>query len=228
MLIVVNGYSTSFRWPRILQRKLDKQFGGKRVIEVRSATRGGAPIAKWMDVNTGKPLPAWERTLRPALKRKGDRPVIVLAQQSLQWAFGRRHAGIRNATDAARIRKVADILQSYAKRLRADGADDVFIAMHIYKKDMEPEIGNERLALAALMKRKLPHVHAGPDVWKPTKQHFPQAFARDRRHPTSLGAEIMAQYWFETLLKHDGLDVPQWSRDEMKQALKGAPAKSGE
>lgn len=45
-LVVVNGYSTSFQWWRFLQRKIDRQFGGKRVIEVIPATRGGTPIAK--------------------------------------------------------------------------------------------------------------------------------------------------------------------------------------
>ena len=35
---VVNGYSTSFQWSKILQCKLDKYFVGKRVIEVKSAT----------------------------------------------------------------------------------------------------------------------------------------------------------------------------------------------
>ena len=39
-LIVVSGYSTSATWPRILQRKLDRYYGGKRVVEVKSAKEG--------------------------------------------------------------------------------------------------------------------------------------------------------------------------------------------
>ncbi|MBW3599335.1 MAG: hypothetical protein KY475_18960, partial [Planctomycetes bacterium] len=88
----------------------------------------------------------------------------------------------------------------------------------------EPEIGNERLALAEFLKGEDPHVHAGPDVWTPTKRHYPQAFARDRLHPGPLGNEIMAQLWFEALLKHDGLEVPRWSREEMDRAVAGAPS----
>ncbi len=38
--IVVNGYSTSFHWPRLLQEKLDRMYGGKRVLTVRPATKG--------------------------------------------------------------------------------------------------------------------------------------------------------------------------------------------
>ena len=223
-LIVVNGYSTSFRWPKILQRKLDRFFDSKRVIEVVSATRGGTPVARWIDVKTGRPLAAWSR-VTDALKRKGDRPAIVLAQQSLQWAFGGRTTGIRGPKDAERIRQGADILEKYVRLFLKDGADLVFVGMHIYKHPMEPEIGNERLALAELAGRKIPNFHAGPDVWTPTKGVYPRGFARDRVHPGDIANEIMAQLWFETLLKHDRLDVPAWSRKEMQQAVgAGRPA----
>jgi len=203
--VIVNGYSTSFGWPRLLQEKLDRMHGGKRVLTVKPATKGGTPIARWMDVETGKPLKPWLDVLRPKLKENEYDPVIVLAQQSLQWVFGQRTEGIRNAEDSERIKQGADALEKYARLLKKDGAEVVFIAMHIYKHPMEPEIGNERLALAELLKRKIPGIEAGPDVWTPTKEQYPQVFARDKVHPNEKGAEIMAQKWFETLLKYDGL-----------------------
>ena len=52
---------------------------------------------------------------------------------------------------------------------------------------------------------------------------FPKAFARDLVHPNSIGAEVMAQKWFETLLKHDGLEVPEWSRADMEKAIRSEP-----
>ena len=217
-LIVVNGYSTSFQWPRILQRKLDRHFG-RRVIEVKPATKGGTPIAKWMDAQTGEPLKPWTDVLRPALRAVDNRPRILLAQQSLQWAFGDRGEGIRNADDRERIRQGADVIQRYAELALKDGARQVFVAMHIYKRPMEPEIGNERLALAELLKREVPCLYAGPDVWEPTKKLYPKAFAQDLVHPNAIGAEVMAQKWFETLLKHDGLEIPDWSREEMQRAI---------
>ena len=82
---------------------------------------------------------------------------------------------------------------------------------------------NERLALAELMKGKPKGLFAGPDVWTPTKKQYPLAFDRDRRHPNYIGAEIMAHYWFEALLKHDGMEVPAWSRLEMEEAIKNKP-----
>jgi acetyl esterase/lipase len=53
--IIVNGYSTSFLWPQILQRKLDRFYSGQKIIEVKKATKGGTPIAGWMDRETGEP-----------------------------------------------------------------------------------------------------------------------------------------------------------------------------
>ena len=221
-VFVVNGYSTSFQWPRIFQRKLDRYFG-RRVIEVKSATKGGTPIAKWMNAQTGEPLKPWTDVLRPALAASDERPRIVLAQQSLQWAFGGRSDGIRTGDDRKRIGQGADVIQRYAEGMLKDGAQEVFIAMHIYKHPMEPEIGNERLAIAEFLKRKIAGVHAGPDVWEPTKKLYPKAFAQDLVHPNGVGAEVMAQKWFETLLEHDGLEVPEWSREQMQQAIGSDP-----
>jgi hypothetical protein len=136
----------------------------------------------------------------------------------LQWAFGGRSKGINNSKDQAEIKHGADVLQNYAELMLKHGADEVFIATHIYKKPMEPQIGNERLALAELIKQQTKHIHAGPDVWEPTRQYYPQAFAGDKVHPNTFGAEIIAQYWFETILKKDGLEVPAWSKQEMTNA----------
>ncbi len=102
---VVNGYSTSFQWPELLQRKLDKYFDGQRIIEVKLATQGGTPIARWMDIRTGARLPPWKLKLQPLLSNQKG-PTIVLAQQSLQWVFADRAEGIRNADDTAKIREV--------------------------------------------------------------------------------------------------------------------------
>jgi len=214
---VVNGYSTSFVWPGMLQRKLDRHFDGDRVIEVVEATEPGTPIARWMDPDTGEPKEPWRETLAPALDR--DVPVVALAQQSLQWAFGERHEGIRGVDDEERIERGADVLERYADRLLEDGAEHVFVATHIYKEPMEPIIGNERLALARLLERDPPAVSAGPDLWDPTRDHWPEAFQDDEVHPNDVGAEIMAHGWFARLLRSDGRDVPDWSREEMEAAI---------
>jgi hypothetical protein len=88
---------------------------------------------------------------------------------------------------------------------------------------MEPEIGNERLALAELMRRSPSGIFAGPDVWTPTSKQHPLAFDTDRVHPNYIGAEIMAHYWFKSLLAREGLAVPDWSQQEMEDAINNKP-----
>ena len=226
-LLIVHGYSTSHHWWAFLQRKIDRYSGGasKRKIEVQLCNKGGTPIAKWMNVKTGERSEAWKRMFTPMIQaEKGKRSVIVLAQQSLQWVFpGPRTAGIRNADDRERIQLGAKAITDYANLIREDGAALVIVGMHIYKQGMEPAIGNERFALMALIKDGPAGIEAGPDVWEPTAKHHPLAFDTDKIHPNFIGAEIMAHYWFEALLKREGLEVPVWSREEMEDAIANRP-----
>lgn len=142
-VLVVNGYSTSFLWPDLLQRKLDRYFDGDRIVTVEKAVEPGTPIVRWMDPDTGAPKEPWQETLAPTLDQ--DAPVVALGQQSLQWVYGERYEGIRGADDTDRIERGADVLGRYANRLLEDGADHVVVATHIYKEPLEPVIGNERL-----------------------------------------------------------------------------------
>lgn len=226
-LLIVHGYSTSQHWWAFLQRKIDRYSGGAdhRVVDVKLCNRGGTPIARWMNLDTGERSEAWKRMLTPMIEaEKGKRPVVVLAQQSLQFAYpGDRRNGIRGPEDEERIKFGADAIQRYAELILDDGADAVVIGMHIFKHSMEPEIGNERLALAALMERKPSRIDSGPDNWEPTRKHFPLAFDRDRLHPNFIGAEIMAHYWFDALLKREGLETPPWSEQEMNDAIQNQP-----
>ena len=226
-LLIVHGYSTSQHLWAFLQRKIDRYMGGAdtRVVEVQLCNKGGTPISRWMNIETGQRSEAWKVMLTPMIQaEKGRRPVIVLCQQSLQGAYPPNFAdGIRNADDAKRIARGADALRQYGEAILVDGAAAVVIGMHIFKRGMEPQIGNERLALAALMKRKPAGIFAGPDTWEPTSKQHPLAFDTDRLHPNFIGAEMMAHYWFEALLKREGLEVPAWSRQEMEDAIKNKP-----
>ena len=79
------------------------------------------------------------------------------------------------------------------------GLDRIYIAMHIYKEPVEPEVGNERIALARLLSRGIPYIDAGPDVWAPTRATFPDSFSDDQLHPNETGMKIMAEGWYRTL-----------------------------
>ncbi len=126
-------------------------------------------------------------------------------------------------TIAIGLRKGADAIQCYAEAILEDGAAAVIVGMHIYKHSMEPAIGNERLALTELMKRTPRRIYAGPDTWEPTRRHFPLAFDTDKLHPNFIGAEIMAHFWFDALLKREGLQTPTWSLEEMEAAIEHQP-----
>ncbi len=233
-LLIVNGYSTSQHWWAFLQRKIDRRAGGpdNRVVEVQLCNKGGTPISGWMNVNTGERSTAWTHMLAPMIQaEKGKRNVVVLCQQSLQGVYRVKGAGgqrsraegIRSTNDSERIKRGAEVIKLYATNLLDDGAAGVIVAMHIYKKSMEPEIGNERLALSELMTREPARIFAGPDVWTPTSKQYPTAFDTDKRHPNFIGAEIMAHHWFKSMLEREGLDVPAWSREEMANAINDQP-----
>lgn len=216
-VFVVNGYSTSRYWPELLQRKLNRYETGERRLWVRSAIEAGAPIARWIDPDTGEPTATWQETLASALER--SIPVVLLAQQSLQWAFGDRSEGIEDESDTAAIERGANVIERYVRRAMADGADAVYVATHIYKHPLEPVIGNERLALDAVLERDIPGLRRGPDVWAPTKAHYPAVYSDDGVHPNWVGAELLAHLWFARLLERENRDVPEWSRAEFEDAL---------
>lgn len=218
LLLVVSGYSTSSVWPHILQRKFDRYHDDKRIIEVRSAVVASTPIARLMDVKTGKPKDGWRR-IHEAIAARGDRPVVLIAQQSLQWSFGpRRRTGIRSPDDTIRIRIGSSVLCKYHNLLLRTGADHVILTTHVYKKALEPEIYNERFALDEFARENPPGFSVGPDVWTVTRDNYPLACERDRIHLSSFGAEVVAQEWFEFLLKREALPIPAWSRDQVAVA----------
>lgn len=226
-LLIVHGYSTSAHWWAFLQRKVDRYMQGpdKRVVEVQLCNKGGTPISRWMNVETRERSEAWKQRFTPMIQAEtGKRPVIVLCQQSLQGVYPPEFgAGIRNAEDQKRIERGAEVIRRYANTILEDGAAAVVVGMHIFKQGMEPQIGNERLALAALTSRKPARIFAGPDTWEPTSKQHPLAFDTDKKHPNYIGAEIMAHYWFAALLEREGLEVPDWSREEMEHAIKDRP-----
>ena len=220
-LIVANGYSTTRHWPDVLQRKLDRYYGG-RVLEVVNTYESGTPISKWIDLDAGVRDSKWKKTLQPVLQGETQDPVILLAQQSLQWVFSDdRFEGIESENDLTRINQGADAIEMYANFAKEDGADLVFMAMHIYKWDFEPAIENEKYGLEAALNRGISDFYAGPDVWTPTRDNYPLAFGKDLHHPNEIGDEIMAHFWFARLLQFDGKAVPAWSSEEMNDAIGG-------
>ncbi len=206
---VIVGYSTSFAWPDMLQDMLDDHAGGKRKYYVLNATIGGAAVERWI----GEPdSDTYKRTMMPMLRDywgddarlRGDapQPKIALCQQSLQFTRTQR-GPIASADDRKGIEIGADALEKLAVRLHEHGIDRVYYGMHIYKQPIEPEVGNERLALDVLLSRGHNFIFQGPDVWTPTRNEHPGAFTQDRVHPNERGMKIMAEGWYRTVAGAD-------------------------
>lgn len=134
----------------------------------------------------------------PRLLGEARKPTVALCQQSLQFT-GDRRGPVKRVDDASGIQTGANALEKLSKRLHGFGIEHVVIGMHIYKKPVEPEVGNERFALKALLDRRHEFVHEGPDTWSLTINGFPEYYDDDELHPNELGMKVMAEAWYRTL-----------------------------
>ena len=217
--ILINGYSTSYAWPDMLQDMLDEHTDHKRIYHILNAVIGGSPVQTWIDEPGSE---GYERTVtpmlrdffgeNPRLRNDAPPPTIALCQQSLQFTFDLR-GPVKNIQDEQGITIGADAIEKLALRLHGFGIEHVIIGMHIYKKPVEPEVGNERFALKALLRRGHDFIHEGPDTWSLTIGTFPDSYSDDELHPNELGMKIMAEAWYRTLA---GDDAKQEVIDNMR------------
>jgi len=220
--ILVNGYSTSYAWPAMLQDMLDEHAGGRRVYHVANSVIGGAPVETWIaepgSRDHERTVVAMERDFTgptPRLLGDAPTPTIAICQQSLQLT-GDQRGPVKTEYDMAGAELGADAMEELALLLRDHGIERVYIATHIYKEPVEPEVGNERIALRRLLARGHGFILAGPDVWAPTRDSFPESFEEDRLHPNEMGMKIMAEGWYRTLAGGDAKEAVierMWARD---------------
>lgn len=220
------GYSTSYRWPNILELMMNRELEDQIVYHVMNAAAGGAPVGTWIAERStedwqrsyGRMLRDWFLPLqsRPHMegrRRFGNipRPTIALVQQSLQ----RTSPIIQGPDDSENIEKGADAMQELVEALHGDGVELVFITTHIYKYTHEPQVEHEKYALDALLKRGLPYVWPGPELWRATKARWPDVFTQpDQVHLNEKGDALDARLWYEHLLRYD--------RGELEQNLESA------
>lgn len=207
--ILVNGYSTSYAWPDMLQEMLDEHAGGDRKYHVLNSVIGGAPVESWIAEpgtrDYERTVAAMDRDFfgeQPRLRGDAPAPTVAICQQSLQLTRDDR-GPVKNEHDMVGAEMGADAMERLVGILKDRGVETIFIAMHIYKEPVEPEVGNERIALRRLLTRGIDGVHAGPDLWKATYERFPEAFEEDRLHPNEIGMKIMAEGWYRALAGED-------------------------
>lgn len=202
--IVVIGYSTSFVWPTMLQDMLDAH-AGERMYHILNAAVSASPVQRWIAKPQSKGYQATYGAMRrdyfgetARLREEIPAPTIALCQQSLQRTLA--HKGpVPSLQDKRGIEIGANALEQLATRLYHDGIEKVYMATHIYKTGYEPEVGNERFALHALIQRNHPFLFEGPDLWSLTLTEYPSGFANDGVHPNERGAKVMAEAWYRTI-----------------------------
>jgi len=206
--IVLVGYSTSYAWPVMLQEMLDEHADGRRTYHLLNAVIGGSPVGRWIaDPESEDYQATYGAMLRdffgPEARLRGDSPAptVAMLQQSLQRTPtpDTRLGPVHTIDDKRGIEIGADALEKLALQLRADGIERTYIAMHIYKEGYEPEVGNERFALDALLRRGHDFLFEGPDVWSLSIRAHPEAFTEDGLHPNELGGKMMAGAWYRAL-----------------------------
>ena len=205
---VIVGYSTSYAWPTMLQDMLDEHAGGTRVYHLLNAVIGGSPVGRWIADSGSEDYLATYGAMRDdffgataTLRGAAPTPTVAIVQQSLQRTPTpqTRLGPVTSVDDTRGIAVGADALEQLVAQLRADGIEQTYVAMHIYKEGYEPEVGNERFALAALLDRAHRDIHRGPDVWSLTIREHPEAFTEDRLHPNERGGKLMAEGWYRAL-----------------------------
>ena len=220
------GYSTSYRWPNLLEHKINESGDEEIVYHIMNAASGGAPVGTWVaDEDTedwqrsyGRMLRDWFLPIdsRPNLEgrmRFGNipKPTVALVQQSLQ----RTCPIIQGPDDRENIVACADEMQELVEALHGDGVELIFFATHIYKYTHEPQVEHEKYALDELLKRDLPYVWPGPELWRASKHRWPEIFTQpDQVHLNKKGDTWDAQQWYDLLMRYD--------RGELKRTLNSA------
>jgi hypothetical protein len=201
---VIVGSATSYAWPHILQDMLD-DHAGARVYHVLNASAGQPSVQAWIADPFSKEYDSTFGAMcrdyfgdESRLRTNAPAPTIALCQQSLAEIVNPK-GPVRSMDDKEGIEIGADALQRLAARLHDRGVERVYIATHIFNEGAEPFTGNERLALAELLRRDDDVVFEGPDVWSLTLPEFPGCYASDRLHPNQRGMKILAEAWYRTI-----------------------------
>lgn len=221
---LVNGFSTSGfpfpedAWPAVLQRMLDDHTGvtdpSQRIYHVFVHAVGRSPIPMWSiqqgDLACGDESliqDSLEWYVNPGSKLENNAPpaTIVLAQQSLQWAFdcADRWVGIQGPDDLERIEHGYEEIEYFARQFFAGGIQTMYLTTHIYQRhDMAVPLYNEREALELALDR-IEALRPGPDMWDAAKPLWPEGYWSDQRHPDKPLATMMGIYWYLVLAGAD-------------------------
>ncbi|MBA4065749.1 MAG: hypothetical protein C0501_18925 [Isosphaera sp.] len=206
---------------RQLDQKLKRYFGGNSPITVKFTTGWSTPVdARTGAVHAG----SWLDTFSLAKEKEAGNPVIVIALSGVELqrpAVKGQPVVVNDET----VKLGVDTLGYFVAALKAKGAAEVFVSTyhHFETHDRADRRGQYDEAFApkvfAAYNEKT-KANRAIDCLPLTRKHHPLTIGADEFHPSKAGYAVYSHLWFEALLKHDGLDVPAWSAEEMDAALK--------
>lgn len=210
------------------EKKLTRYFadkGAKNPIVLRNAGGWATPVDP---VTGGVEKGSWLDRFTLDKEKALGHPVVVIALSGVTTPRPDQKGGQTPVTGATVAAGVARC-QFFVKAVKAKGADEVFLSTYHYFETATAPNQRSQYDLNYTLRvfadfNQATGDHYGIDCITLAKQHHPAGVADDQFHPSAAGHAIYAHCWFEALLKHDGLEVPAWSAEEVTAAVKAAAA----
>jgi hypothetical protein len=195
----------SFVWPTMLQDLLDThaQVGGLYTV-INASMPAGADL--WAAPE------GLEQFVAAATRQRGaPTPRIALCQVSLR-GIGDERGPVKTEHDMLGAESGADALERLARALHALGVEHVLFATSPYRDGADPELSLERIALERLLARGLDFVSPGPDLYRPTRRYFPDAYVTPSGELNEFGIKLLGEEWYRWLAGPE-------AREEVVEAL---------
>jgi len=139
-----------------------------------------------------------------------DCPVLVFIQAGGGKFF------ISDTTDQQRIDLSCREFESAAQMLKDRGASNVFYATTSYHWE-HGKLRENEFAMINEYKRRNEGKSIFVDMATPTYAEYPLPQAGDFYHPNKYGYDLTGHLWFKALCDFDGIDVPQWSLEMVRE-----------
>lgn len=200
-----------------LAKLLDRYFNGKSPIVVDGLADARKDPVTQKPIRPAK-IPELIRFLEPVFEARTKQPeprerLVVLSYVIVEAP--------RSKPAADWVKTAADELQQYGQDALQRGASRMFFAEMVQPNHIQAGQAGNKFRRAGLQvfdeltRRKIASLERGPLLQTQLEQH--PHFFRDDRHFSDAGRDYIGCLWFETLLKHDGRDVPDWCQEEMRR-----------
>ncbi|MBL8795632.1 MAG: SGNH/GDSL hydrolase family protein [Planctomycetia bacterium] len=205
---------------RGLKMMMDRYFDGKSPMVFKNVSGWSTPV----DPKTGAVQPgSWLEKFSLEKEKALSHPIIVIALAGVALPPPPRKGEAVPVNDET-VKRGVETLEKFVQALKDKGADEVFVSTYHYFDVAAQQGWNAQYNIDYTLKvyeayNQKSGLHRAIDCITMTKEHHPLIVGDDQFHPNAAGHAVFTHCWFEALLKHDGLEVPKWSLEEMDAAL---------